>query len=295
MTLRHLRIFVAVCETGSTTAAAEKLYLSQPAVSLAVTELERYYGVRLFDRLAKRLYITEAGREFLQYASHIVGLFDEMEREVRNLDEAGVIRIGTSVTIGNYLLPGYLTAFQHHRPRMRVQAVIENSEVVERYVLENRVDLGLVEGAVHSEYVQSEPFRRDELVAICAVGHPFAGRKDVRLEELLSQPLLMREPGSAGREIFESVVTLHGFSASPAWESVSTQALVRAVRKGLGIAVLPYLLVKDSLDRREIRQFQLEGIVFERTFNMIYHRHKFLSSGLRELMEVCRSGLEEPV
>src|SRR5690554_7400796 len=112
MTLRHLKIFVAVCETGGATAAGEKLYIAQPSISLAISELEDYYGIKLFDRIAKRLHVTEAGKHFLQYARHIVALFEDMEKEVKNFDAIGLIRVGTSITIGNYLLSDYIKQFK---------------------------------------------------------------------------------------------------------------------------------------------------------------------------------------
>lgn len=105
MTLRHIKIFIAVCDTGSTTAAAKELYIAQPAVSFAIAELEHYYGQKLFDRISNRLRITEAGRRFLEYSRQIVILFDEMEFEIKNWDSLGSLRIGSNVTIGNNFLP----------------------------------------------------------------------------------------------------------------------------------------------------------------------------------------------
>lgn len=116
MTLRHLKIFVTVCETNSVTKAGEKLYIAQPSISLAISELESYYGIKLFDRIGKRLQITEAGKNFLQYAAHIVGLFEEMESKVRNFDTIGVLRVGASIAIGNFLLPKYVVEFKKKPP-----------------------------------------------------------------------------------------------------------------------------------------------------------------------------------
>jgi molybdenum-dependent DNA-binding transcriptional regulator ModE len=181
MTLRHLKIFVTVCETGSTTAAGEKLHIAQPSISLAISELEDYYGIKLFDRIAKRLYITEAGKKFLQYATHIVGLFEEMEREIKNFDATGIIRIGASITIGNYLLPGYITRFKKIHPQMDVKVIIDNSEKIQQYILSNQIDIGLIEGIVYSPYIAEHKFRDDELVMVCGNAHPFANQKQMEL------------------------------------------------------------------------------------------------------------------
>jgi DNA-binding transcriptional LysR family regulator len=288
MTLRHLKIFVTVCETGSATAAGEKLYIAQPSISLAISELEDYYGIKLFDRIAKRLHITEVGKHLLQYATHIVGLFEDMENEVKNLDGIGVIRIGTSITIGNYLLPEYVSAFKKLHPQMEVKVIIDNSDRIQQYVLSNKIDIGLIEGLVHSPCLVKYKFRDDELVPICACTHPFAGQSNIELSQLCSESFIMRESGSAGREIFDSVMTTHNVEISPAWESTSTQAIVRAVGENLGISILPYLLVKDALERNEISVFRFKDIEFKRAFYIIHHKNKFLTESAKSFIKLCK-------
>lgn len=288
MTLRHLKIFVTVCETGSTTAAGEKLHIAQPSISLAISELEDYYGIKLFDRIAKRLYITEAGKKFLQYATHIVGLFEEMEREIKNFDATGIIRIGASITIGNHLLPGYITRFKKIHPQMDVKVIIDNSEKIQQYILSNQIDIGLIEGIVYSPYIAEHKFRDDELVMVCGNAHPFANQKNVEISKLQNESFILRESGSAGREIFDSTMTSLGIKILPAWESTSTQAIIRAVQANLGISVLPYLLVKDSLNRKEISQFHIDGIRFQRSFSVIYHQNKFLTESAKDFIALCK-------
>lgn len=111
MTLRHMKIFVSVYQNNGITRASEELHLAQPSVSLAIRELEDYYGIRLFDRISRRLYVTEQGKMFYDYALHIVSLFDEMELGIRNWEHMGTLRIGSSITIGNFLLPGLIKKF----------------------------------------------------------------------------------------------------------------------------------------------------------------------------------------
>lgn len=288
MTLRHLKIFVAVCETGSATAAGEKLYIAQPSISLAISELEDFYGIKLFDRIGKRLHITEAGKHFLQYATHIVRLFEDMENEVKNFDTMGVIRIGASITIGNYLLPGYITQFKESHPKMDVKVVIDNSEKIQQYILSNQIDLGLIEGIIHSPYIVEHKFRDDELVMICGNDHRFANKKDIEVSQLQNESFILREAGSAGREIFDSTMTMYGLEIKPTWESISTQAIVRAVKANLGISVLPYLLVKDSIERKEISRFEIKGIRFLRSFCVIHHKNKFLTKSAKDFIELCK-------
>ena len=156
MTFRHLKIFVTVCETGSMTAAASQLFIAQPSISLAISEMEEYYGVKLFDRISRKLYLTENGRRALQYARHIIDLLDEMEQGVRDVDAMGRLKVGTSITIGTYLLPGYIKRLKQQYPALKVEASIANSETIEQQILDNEIDVGIIEGVAHSHFILSE-------------------------------------------------------------------------------------------------------------------------------------------
>lgn len=287
MTLRHIKIFVTVCEFGSATLAAQHLFLAQPAVSLAISELEGYYGIKLFDRISKRLHITEAGKQFLQYATHIVSLFDQLEKEVRNLDQVGLLRVGASITIGNYLMPNFAQEFLKSHPKMKVNVIIENSESIEQRVLKNEIDFGLIEGITHNSYITSKCFMDDSLVLICSAGHPWTVLGEVELDQLKSENFLIREKGSAGREIFDSLMQIHGLEITPSWQSVSTQAIIRGVSKGLGVSVLPYMLVKENLDSGEIKSIKIKGIPLKRQFSVIYHKNKFLTDTAKDFIGLC--------
>lgn len=288
MTIKHLKIFVAVCQTGSTSAAGKKLLISQPSVSLAIKELEEHYGITLFDRIGKRLHITDAGNNFLQYALNLVNQFDNMEKEVKNLDATGVLRIGSSITIGNCLLPSYVNEFSSAHPDMDIKVFISSSNIVQSHILDNTLDIGLVEeGLAHNRYIVSSDFYDDELVFICSRSHGFAGRRNIRIKELQDQRFILREKGSAGRNNFDAVMSANGITVDPVWESVSTGAIVRAVSMGIGVSVLPYLLIKDNIDQNEISRFQVSHVSFKRKFSIIYHKNKFLTESARNFMSLC--------
>ena len=129
MTLRHLKIFLAICDTGSTTAASEQLHIAQPTVSIALRELEAHYGVPMFERYAKRLMVTQAGRELYQYAKHLIALYDETEDAMKSMCSAGTLRVGSSITIGTCFLPAYVRRFQTLCPQTAIQAVVENTDI----------------------------------------------------------------------------------------------------------------------------------------------------------------------
>jgi DNA-binding transcriptional LysR family regulator len=271
MTIRHLKIFVAVCRRNSITGAAEKLYMTQPAVSLAIKELEESYGVKLFDRLTRRIQLTQDGRRLLEYALHIVGLFDDMEQAMRNPDAAGELKIGSSLTIGACLMPSYTGKLTQRHPNITPKVVVDNSDSIIKGVTEGRLDLGLVEGIVNDDSLCATAFMEDMLVAVCGSKHPFAQREAVSMDEFLAQPLLLREHGSGGRELFESMVMLLGKQVDPLWESVSTTALIRAVEAGNGVSVLPEKLVREHMEAGRVCKVTLGQAMVSRSFYLIYH------------------------
>lgn len=287
MTLRHLKIFVAVCEADSVTKAAQNLHLAQPSVSLAITELEEYYGVRLFDRISRKLLITELGKQFLEYATHIVTLFDKMETEIRNWDTAGVLRIGSSITIGNHLIPGYVKIFRDSHPQTKVQVTIDNSRNIEDRILTNDVDFALIEGIVHNDQIASQKFMEDELVLVSGQSHPLYAKDEVEIQDLMGYDFILREKGSGGRDLFDSTMVVHQIEIDPLWESVSNQAIIRAVAAGLGISVLPLKLLEKELSEGSLKRIEIRDVSFRRDYFVIHHRNKYLTESAKRFIEIC--------
>ena len=287
MTLRHIRIFVSVYQKNSITKAAQELHLAQPSVSLAIRELEDYYGIRLFDRIGRHISPTDCGMQFYEYAVHIAALFDEMEKKMRNWDTLGTLRVGASITIGTHILPFLIKNYQESFPSLRVEAVINNSGVIEQHVLDNSIDLGLIETQPEHSEIQAIPFMEDQLCAVLPADHPLASRNCVTLSQMAGYPFLMREKGSAGREILEASLALQHLFVQPVWESSSTQAIVSGVSQGLGVAVLPYLLVE-----RDARENLVKVIPFQkplrRTLNIIYHKSKYLTPNMDAFIRLCK-------
>lgn len=288
MTLRHLKIFVAVCELNNVTKAAEKLYITQPAVSCAIKELEDYYNLKLFDRISKRLYLTEAGKILLGYAAHIVTLFEEMESNVRDFDKPGKLHIGSSITIGTSFLPGYVRNFKILYPQVEIFVTIDSSDIIEKKILQNELDFALIEGVVHLEGIMSETYMDDELMIISSTDHPFYKNESITLSQFVAEKFLLREKGSGTRELFDNVLASLGYSVIPIWESTSTLALINAVINGHGISVLPYMLVKDMLDAGRISSIRIDGLRFNRKFNIIFHKNKFLTASAKAFIEMCK-------
>lgn len=287
MTLRHMRIFVSVFQKNSITKAAQELHLAQPSVSLAVRELEDYYGIRLFDRIGRHIAPTECGKEFYEYAVHIVSLFNEMEKKMRNWDTFGTLRIGASITIGTHILPVLIRRYQEQFPDLTVEAKVSKSASVEDELIHSGIDLGLIETQPSHPDLRAVPFMTDSMCVITAPDHPLASAKSVSLTELSRFPFLMREKGSAGRELLDAAFSLQQITISPRWESTSTQALVKAVAEGLGVSVLPYLLVKKDIEEGTVRQIPLDQPI-RRNLNVIYHKSKFLTDNMRAFVDLCK-------
>jgi DNA-binding transcriptional LysR family regulator len=288
MTLRHLKIFVAVCECNGITAAAEKLYLAQPAVSLAISQLEDYYNVKLFDRISRKLCITETGKQLLNYATHIVSLFNEMENSIENWDRTGIMRIGTSISIGNELLPKLINDFKKQYPELKIQVVIDNSENIENKVLLNDIDFGLIEGIIHSEQIKYEKFMDDKLVVVCGHEHPLAAEDEINIQTLKEYDFILREKGSGGRELFDSTIMINNIEIKPIWESISTQAIIKAVKHGIGISILPFLLVREELESGTLKAVKVKDISFDRPFYIIYHKNKYLTDISKAFLKLCK-------
>lgn len=289
MTIRHMIIFRTVCENEcNSTKAAEVLQMTQPAVSLAIKELEQYYGVRLFDRIGRRLKITDAGQQFLQYAIHISSLFSDMETMLRDWDSKGILRIGASITIGSQFLPNYVKIFSESHPGIDVRVTIEQSERLEQKILANELDCALIEGVAHDPNIVSESYMEDYLSVICAAEKGWAQGQIISLDEFKNQRFLLREIGSGTRDVFERVIAQAGFHVTPVWEAMSTTALVNATINGLGISVLPHRMILPALKQELIRTVKVQDLTFSRCLYVIYHKDKFLTSSAKHFIAVCK-------
>lgn len=286
MTLRHLRIFVVVYQEMSITKAAEKLHLAQPSVSLAVKELEEEYQIRLFDRINRHLAATEKGIRFYDYAIHILELTEEMDHAMTSPEVPEKLKIGSSITVGNFLMPCVVRDFHEKYSSCQVRVTIQNSGRVIQAVSKNDQDLGVVEGQVCHDQLVQLPFMEDRLYFLCGQNHPLAGKEKVGLDEICEYPLFLREEGSASREITEGLLKAYQVKGKICWESVSNQALIEAVKENPGITVLSGRLVEKELQEGSVRILPLYPKAFLRNFSLIYHRKKYLTEPLRYLMEL---------
>lgn len=285
MTLRHMKIFLAVYQTQHITKAAQQLRMTQPAVTRAIQEIEGYYGIRLFERINRKLYITETGRMFYTYAVHIVDSFDQMEKGLRDWDQLGMLRVGTTIALGTDLLPRVLVRFQQSHPGLQVRSVVSNGAALQKALLDNELDFAVVEGSVDREELAKRAIAPDRLVLILSPDDPRARQEHLCLKDLARDPFLLRDKGSVGRAFLERVFALHELPLVPVMESVSTQAILRAVHLGLGISFLPERLVAQAIREGLVATKELDDESFRRENHIVWHKQKFLTASAQALMD----------
>lgn len=290
MTVRHIKIFCAVCENDyNTTKAAAQLNMTQPAVSLAIKELEGYYGINLFDRIGRRLMITPAGEMFLSYASHISSLFDDMEKGMKDWDYFGKLRVGASITIGSQFLPKYIQVFSELYPGTDISVLVAPDNMLVEKLLANELDFALVEGMVCDPVIISEPYMADHLTVVCPSSGPYRHGQSITLEEFKKNKLLLRNKGSGTREVFDNACSAKGFIPVPQWESTSTAALINAAINGLGIAVLPYRMVAKPIMDKRVVTVNVEELDLSRQFYIVRHKDKYLTSSAKAFIDLCKN------
>lgn len=288
MTIRHLRIFKIVCEEGNITKAAKKLYMTQPAVSHVISDLEEKIGNTLFDRVSKRIYLNEFGKLFLDKAIHILDLYEDLEGGLSSLKEQTALHIGSSITIANFWLPALLRKFEEQWNKTPVRVEVDSARVITEKLLQNEVDLALIEGVFPRDNLVCIPFSSYKLVVLCSPDYPLASSGEITIEELACQKLLLREKGSAIRDTFDSALTLHNLSADPVWTSVNSQALIQAARNNLGITLMPDILIEKECERKELVQLTIQGLCLENQNYLAYHKDKFLSESMQGFLEILK-------
>jgi DNA-binding transcriptional LysR family regulator len=287
LTLRQLQIFRGVADAGSTAAAAAGLALTQSAASAAVIELERLLEVRLFDRIGKRLQLNENGRAVLPQALALLDGAGALERWARDRDsQIGVLRLGASTTIGNYLLPAILADFQRTlglppQGALQVQVVIANTAAITSQVAAFQLDLGLIEGPCHEPELTVQPWLEDELLVVAAAHDPMLrGAQPISLRMLRRATWLLRESGSGTRETIDQLLTPHLHQLRAGIEFGNSEAIKRAAASGLGISCLSRYVVEDFLASGLLIAPRCELPRLTRRFHVVTHGLKWRTRGL---------------
>ncbi len=274
MTINNIRIFIEVYKTLNITAASKSLHITQPVISRTIKGLEEEYETVFFDRLQKKLVPTEEGTLFFQRMSRILSDIDNVKADLENKKENATVRIGAAIMIGNFLIPEICESIKEDYPGLNIKVHIAPANELKKMILNDELDFALIEDNLHDVDLKYIPFYKDKMVPILPLNHPLSKKKGFSLKDMSEYPLLLREEGSATRIYVNTIFESSGIIPNPAWESTSTQAILRGVGKGLGLSVLPQKFVSRYINENRITTGNLREKLPERTCFIIYHKDK---------------------
>ena len=286
ITLRQLEIFSAIASHGHVTRAAEAIAMTQSAASTALAELEQQLGTTLFDRIGRQLLLNEAGRQLLPKALDVLDRIREIEAATQSGDLAFDLHLGASLTIGNHLLPPLLAELGRRHPHGQVRLALKNTEQVVADLLNYRIDLGFVEGPVQDERLRRFVWHQDRLNVFTRPDHPLAGGIATH-DDLKTVPWILREKGSGTREVFDRALASAALPCAIAFELEQPEAIRQCVRNGLGLGCLSTLELRDAFHAGWLAPVAAPFLDLERQFQVVLHRDKHLSPGLRAILALC--------
>ncbi|MFO8240299.1 MAG: selenium metabolism-associated LysR family transcriptional regulator [Dissulfuribacterales bacterium] len=281
--IRQFQVFLAVWENRSFSRAAQEVYLTQPSVSGHIRALEETLGVRLFDRSGKDVTPTSAGEVLYPFARQILRLNLQAEREIAMFlgQEKGSLDLGGSNVPGQYILPGVIGRFKAERPNIKVILRISDTATIVASVANGELELGLVGAVVPKKGISFEPCFHDDMILVVPPGHRFADRGQVSIDDIASEPFVLREKGSGTRLTMERALraaeNLQISDLQIVTEMGSAEAIRQAVRAGLGCSIISRRVVTDDLEHGLLYASVLEGVQLGRQFYLIWHNQRSLS------------------
>lgn len=291
---RRLHVFFSVARLLSFTKAAESLHMTQPAVTFQVRQLEEHFNTRLFDRTHNKISLTVAGERVYEHAEKIFEIYDELENSVRELtgEISGVLILGASTTIAEYMLPALLGDFKEKYPDVNIRLKVSNTEGIVRMVENNVIDLGVVEAPVNNKNLAVEGCRTDRLVAITPPGHELAKQgSTIPVQSILKYPFICREEGSGTREVINDYLKESGVDPSQLdtiMELGSLEALKGAVEAGIGVSIVSRATLLKEIKLGSVEVLELDPPL-ERPFSFVHQKHKFRQCAMDELLEFARN------
>lgn len=285
---RQLEVFLATARTQNISRAARSLSMSQSAASGALRDLESQFDMLLFDRAGKRLKLNERGRALQPRAEALLEQAAALERSLAGFDDLGRLKVGATLTIGNYLAVSLLARFMEEYPDAEVSLTVDNTAHIAAEVAAFELDVGLIEGELNHRELQVTPWRADELRVFCAPDHPYAEKGALGDADLRSATWILREAGSGTRQTFDRA--MHGLlpELNVLLELQHTEAILHAVGAGLGVGCLSRIVLESAFARGTLKALEVPERNFERRFYFVLHRQKHLSAGIRRWLQLCR-------
>jgi len=295
---RRLQVFHTVAKQLSFTKAAELLYMTQPAVTFQVKQLEEHFNTRLFERGHSKITLTPAGEVAFEYAERILNLTGEMETRLGELtgQVSGTLLVGASTTIAEYMLPRLLGDFKAQYPHVHARLMVANSETIELKVADHALDVGLIESPSHHPQLTSHVCCEDDLVAICSPKHQVAEYASITPAQLAELPYVSRESGSGTREVVDDYFRQNGVQPEDlhiTMELGSREAIKGAVEAGLGIAIVSRATILKEVKLGDLIAVSLNPRLI-RPLSLVYAKEKFRSRLLQTFLDCVVSTLKEP-
>jgi len=286
-TLRQLEVFLATAHHQNVTKAAKALSMSQSAASGALRDLERQFDVQLFDRIGKRLHANEFGKRLRISAEALVARAQELEHELAQHNKLGYLKVGATLTIGDYLCVELINRYIQNAPDAQVKLEVVNTSTIAKELLNFDIDLALVEGELHHPDLEILPWKKDRLVCFCSPSHPLANKTTIDDKDLLTARWILREPGSGTRQTFERAMSGITPYLDISLELQHTEAIKMAVEKDLGVSCLSEIVVRKSFAEGSLVPLNVAGRDFNRHFYFVVHKQKYRSAGILRWMEIC--------
>ena len=285
--LRQLEVFLATARYENVTRAAETLAMSQSAASGSLKELERQFDMKLFDRLGKRLQLSELGQQLRPQVESLLEQARSLEQALTGEEVVGRLEIGATLTIGNYIAVNMIADFRQRNARSDIILRVANTETIAKQVAGFELDMGLIEGELQHPDLDIVHWRRDELVVFAAPNHPLSTSTALSDQDLLTLPWIVREPGSGTRQAFDRAMQGILTDLHIGMELQHTEGIKRAVEAGLGVGCLSQICVAEAFKRGSLVPLKVPGRDFRREWYLITHRDKFHSAALKRWLTLC--------
>jgi len=288
-TLRQLQVFLATAHFQNISKAANSLAMSQSAASSALSEMESQFDIQLFDRVGKRLQLNSLGHALRGQAEALLRQAEDLELALQQHSAVGHLKVGATLTIGNYLAIHIMSRFLQELPGAQVELDVANTAAIAAKVKNFELDVGLIEGEISDPELDIIPWMEDELVVFCAPDHPLATKKKLSEKDILNAQWILREQGSGTRQAFDWA--MHGIlpELTILLELQHTEAIKRAVEARLGIGCLSRVALKEAFSRGSLIPLLIPNRNLKRQFYFILHKQKYRDSSIDQWLKLCQS------
>jgi DNA-binding transcriptional LysR family regulator len=293
--LHELNVFLQAAEAQSFTAAAERLHISQPAVSMQISNLESRLNMTLFDRSSRNIRLTEEGEALLPLAREILNYGTHIEETMASLHGqlTGHLQIGCSTSGGRYVLPHLIARFRRQHPKVRITVGICTPVGAVEQVCDGRSQLGILSSETACRDVEFRAFFEDRIILIAPAAHPFAGRASVQPHELVGQPMILREETAGTRLVMQAGLLDHDIRTADldvVMELGSAEAIITSVEAGIGIAFISRVVANRWLDHGAVVEVPVQGLNLKRQLYMIRHSRRAATRVQAAFWDFCHSG-----